>query len=227
VLCPAHCVRKTITKILLEVHQTALASGVPVALGLRLALQTSTIARLPLLLLLLALLPLLLLALLLLLLLLAKQGLTLPLERRLARLVTREHIKMMWARHLASSVPSGLSMTKKPPRARLRVGSVHLARLPAPWDTRAVKTVLLERSKACRGNSDAICALQALMVHRQQVLKTAAKHAVQEPSPLRLARQCAPFVQLELGAVVLPPSKPPLASRALPGHTILYQGQQT
>ena len=205
-LCPAHCVRKTITKILLEVHQTALASGVPVALGLRLALQTSTIARLPLLLLLLALLPLLLLALLLLLLLLAKQGLTLPLERRLARLVTREHIKMMWARHLASSVPSGLSMTKKPPRARLRVGSVHLARLPAPWDTRAVKTVLLERSKACRGNSDAICALQALMVHRQQVLKTAAKHAVQEPSPLRLARQCAPFVQLVLTATWVLPS---------------------
>ena len=206
-LCPAHCVRKTITKILLEVHQTALASGVPVALGLRLALQTSTIARLPLLLLL-ALLPLLLLALLLalLLLLLAKQGLTLPLERRLARLVTREHIKMMWARHLASSVPSGLSMTKKPPRARLRVGSVHLARLPAPWDTRAVKTVLLERSKACRGNSDAICALQALMVHRQQVLKTAAKHAVQEPSPLRLARQCAPFVQLVLTATWVLPS---------------------
>ena len=202
-LCPAHCVRKTITKILLEVHQTALASGVPVALGLRLALQTSTIARLPLLLLL-ALLPLLLLALLLalllLLLLLAKQGLTLPLERRLARLVTREHIKMMWARHLASSVPSGLSMTKKPPRARLRVGSVYLARLPAPWDTRAVKTVLLERSKACRGNSVAICALKALMVHRQQVLKTAAKHAVQEPSPLRLARQCAPFVLLVLTA---------------------------
>ena len=205
-LCPAHCVRKTITKILLEVHQTALASGVPVALGLRLALQTSTIARLPLLLLLLALLPLLLLALLLLLLLLAKQGLTLPLERRLARLVTREHIKMMWARHLASSVPSGLSMTKKPPRARLRVGSVHLARLPAPWDTRAVKTVLLERSKACRGNSDAICALKALMVHRQQVLKTAAKHAVQEPSPLRLARQCAPFVQLVLTATWVLPS---------------------
>ena len=204
-LCPAHCVRKTITKILLEVHQTALASGVPVALGLRLALQTSTIARLPLLLLL-ALLPLLLLALLLLLLLLAKQGLTLPLERRRARLVTREHIKMMWARHLASSVPSGLSMTKKPPRARLRVGSVHLARLPAPWDTRAVKTVLLERSKACRGNSDAICALKALMVHRQQVLKTAAKHAVQEPSPLRLARQCAPFVQLVLTATWVPPS---------------------
>ena len=204
-LCPAHCVRKTITKILLEVHQTALASGVPVALGLRLALQTSTIARLPLLLLL-ALLPLLLLALLLLLLLLAKQGLTLPLERRLARLVTREHIKMMWARHLASSVPSGLSMTKKPPRARLRVGSVHLARLPAPWDTRAVKTVLLERSKACRGNSDAICALKALMVHRQQVLKTAAKHALQEPSPLRLARQCAPFVLLVLTATWVPPS---------------------
>ena len=206
-LCPAHCVRKTITKILLEVHQTALASGVPVALGLRLALQTSTIARLPLLLLL-ALLPLLLLALLLalLLLLLAKQGLTLPLERRLARLVTREHIKMMWARHLASSVPSGLSMTKKPPRARLRVGSVHLARLPAPWDTRAVKTVLLERSKACRGNSDAICALKALMVHRQQVLKTAAKHAVQEPSPLRLARQCAPFAQLVLTATWVLPS---------------------
>ena len=206
-LCPAHCVRKTITKILLEVHQTALASGVPVALGLRLALQTSTIARLPLLLLL-ALLPLLLLALLLalLLLLLAKQGLTLPLERRLARLVTREHIKMMWARHLASSVPSGLSMTKKPPRARLRVGSVHLARLPAPWDTRAVKTVLLERSKACRGNSVAICALKALMVHRQQVLKTAAKHAVQEPSPLRLARQCAPFVQLVLTATWVLPS---------------------
>jgi len=207
VLCPAHCVRKTITKILLEVHQTALASGVPVALGLRLALQTSTIARLPLLLLL-ALLPLLLLALLLalLLLLLAKQGLTLPLERRLARLVTREHIKMMWARHLASSVPSGLSMTKKPPRARLRVGSVYLARLPAPWDTRAVKTVLLERSKACRGNSVAICALKALMVHRQQVLKTAAKHAVQEPSPLRLARQCAPFVQLVLTATWVLPS---------------------
>ena len=209
-LCPAHCVRKTITKILLEVHQTALASGVPVALGLRLALQTSTIARLPLLLLLLALLPLLLLALLLalllLLLLLAKQGLTLPLERRLARLVTREHIKMMWARHLASSVPSGLSMTKKPPRARLRVGSVYLARLPAPWDTRAVKTVLLERSKACRGNSVAICALKALMVHRQQVLKTAAKHAVQEPSPLRLARQCAPFVQLVLTATWVLPS---------------------
>ena len=208
-LCPAHCVRKTITKILLEVHQTALASGVPVALGLRLALQTSTIARLPLLLLL-ALLPLLLLALLLalllLLLLLAKQGLTLPLERRLARLVTREHIKMMWARHLASSVPSGLSMTKKPPRARLRVGSVYLARLPAPWDTRAVKTVLLERSKACRGNSDAICALKALMVHRQQVLKTAAKHAVQEPSPLRLARQCAPFAQLVLTATWVLPS---------------------
>lgn len=208
-LCPAHCVRKTITKILLEVHQTALASGVPVALGLRLALQTSTIARLPLLLLL-ALLPLLLLALLLalllLLLLLAMQGLTLPLERRLARLVTREHIKMMWARHLASSVPSGLSMTKKPPRARLRVGSVPLARLPAPWDTRAVKTVLLERSKACRGNSVAICALKALMVHRQQVLKTAAKHAVQEPSPLRLARQCAPFVQLVLTATWVLPS---------------------
>lgn len=204
-LCPAHCVRKTITKILLEVHQTALASGVPVALGLRLALQTSTIARLPLLLLL-ALLPLLLLALLLLLLLLAKQGLTLPLERRLARLVTREHIKMMWARHLASSVPSGLSMTKKPPRARLRVGSVYLARLPAHWDTRAVKTVLLERSKACRGNSDAICALKVLMVHRQQVLKTAAKHAVQEPSPLRLARQCAPFVQLVLTATWVLPS---------------------
>lgn len=206
-LCPAHCVRKTITKILLEVHQTALASGVPVALGLRLALQTSTIARLPLLLLL-ALLPLLLLALLLalLLLLLAKQGLTLPLERRLARLVTREHIKMMWARHLASSVPSGLSMTKKPPRARLRVGSVYLARLPAPWDTRAVKTVLLERSKACRGNSVAICALKALMVHRQQVLKTAAKHAVQEPSLLRLARQCAPFVQLVLTATWVLPS---------------------
>ena len=189
-LCPAHCVRKTITKILLEVHQTALASGVPVALGLRLALQTSTIARLPLLLLLL----------------LAKQGLTLPLERRLARLVTREHIKMMWARHLASSVPSGLSMTKKPPRARLRVGSVPLARLPAPWDTRGVKTVLLERSKACRGNSVAICALKALMVHRQQVLKTAAKHAVQEPSPLRLARQCAPFVQLVLTATWVLPS---------------------
>jgi len=209
VLCPAHCVRKTITKILLEVHQTALASGVPVALGLRLALQTSTIARLPLLLLL-ALLPLLLLALLLalllLLLLLAMQGLTLPLERRLARLVTREHIKMMWARHLASSVPSGLSMTKKPPRARLRVGSVYLARLPAHWDTRAVKTVLLERSKACRGNSVAICALKALMVHRQQVLKTAAKHAVQEPSPLRLARQCAPFVQLVLTATWVLPS---------------------
>ena len=35
------------------------------------------------------------------------------------------------------------------------------------------------------------------------------------------------LVQLELGAVVLPPSKPPLASRALPGHTILHQGQQT
>jgi len=209
VLCPAHCVRKTITKILLEVHQTALASGVPVALGLRLALQTSTIARLPLLLLL-ALLPLLLLALLLalllLLLLLAMQGLTLPLERRLARLVTREHIKMMWARHLASSVPSGLSMIKKPPRARLRVGSVYLARLPAHWDTRAVKTVLLERSKACRGNSVAICALKALMVHRQQVLKTAAKHAVQEPSPLRLARQCAPFVQLVLTATWVLPS---------------------
>jgi len=209
VLCPAHCVRKTITKILLEVHQTALASGVPVALGLRLALQTSTIARLPLLLLL-ALLPLLLLALLLalllLLLLLAMQGLTLPLERRLARLVTREHIKMMWARHLASSVPSGLSMTKKPPRARLRVGSVYLARLPAHWDTRAVKTVLLERSKACRGNSVAICALKALMVHRQQVLKTAAKHAVQEPSLLRLARQCAPFVQLVLTATWVLPS---------------------
>jgi hypothetical protein len=209
VLCPAHCVRKTITKILLEVHQTALASGVPVALGLRLALQISTIARLPLLLLL-ALLPLLLLALLLalllLLLLLAMQGLTLPLERRLARLVTREHIKMMWARHLASSVPSGLSMTKKPPRARLRVGSVYLARLPAHWDTRAVKTVLLERSKACRGNSVAICALKALMVHRQQVLKTAAKHAVQEPSPLRLARQCAPFVQLVLTATWVLPS---------------------
>ena len=208
-LCPAHCVRKTITKILLEVHQTALASGVPVALGLRLALQTSTIARLPLLLLL-ALLPLLLLALLLalllLLLLLAMQGLTLPLERRLARLVTREHIKMMWARHLASSVPSGLSMTKKPPRARLRVGSVYLARLPAPWDTRAVKTVLLERSKACRGNSVAVCALKALMVHRQQVLKTAAKHAVQEPSLLRLARQCAPFVQLVLTATWVLPS---------------------
>jgi len=209
VLCPAHCVRKTITKILLEVHQTALASGVPVALGLRLALQTSTIARLPLLLLL-ALLPLLLLALLLalllLLLLLAMQGLTLPLERRLARLVTREHIKMMWARHLASSVPSEHSMTKRPPRARLRVGYVCLARLPAPWDTRAVKTVLLERSKACRGNSVAICALKALMVHRQQTPKTAAKHALQEPSPLRLARQCAPFVQLVLTATWVLPS---------------------
>jgi len=191
VLCPAHHVRKTITKILLEVHQTALANGVPVVPGLRLALQTSTIARL---LILRAIRR------------IAKQGLTLPLEWRLARLVTREHIKMMWARHLASSVPSGLSMTKKPPRARLRVGSVYLARLPAHWDTRAVKTVLLERSKACRGNSVAICALKALMVHRQQVLKTAAKHAVQEPSPLRLARQCAPFVQLVLTATWVLPS---------------------
>ena len=202
-LCPAHCVRKTITKILLEVHQTALASGVPVALGLRLALKTSTIARLPLLLLL-ALLPLLLLALLLalllLLLLLAMQGLTLPLERRLARLVTREHIKMMWARHLASSVPSEHSMTKRPPRARLRVGYVCLARLPAPWDSRAVKIVPLERSKAYRGKCVAICALKALMVHRQQTPKTAAKYALQEPSPLRLARQCAPFVLLVLTA---------------------------
>jgi len=97
-------------------------------------------------------------------------------------------------------------MTKKPPRARLRVGSVYLARLPAHWDTRAVKTVLLERSKACRGNSVAICALKALMVHRQQVLKTAAKHAVQEPSLLRLARQCAPFVQLVLTATWVLPS---------------------
>ena len=189
VLCPARHARKTITKILSEVHQTALANGAPVTLGLRLAPLTSTIAR--------PLIPIRR---------IAKQVLTLPLERRLARLVTREHIKMMWARHLASSVPSGLSMTKKPPRARLRVGSVHLARLPAPWDTRAVKTVLLERSKACRGNSDAICALKALMVHRQQVLKTAAKHAVQEPSPLRLARQCAPFAQLVLTATWVLPS---------------------
>ena len=35
------------------------------------------------------------------------------------------------------------------------------------------------------------------------------------------------LVPLELGAVALVPSKPPLASRARPGHTILYQGQQT
>jgi hypothetical protein len=191
VLCPAHHVRKTITKILLEVHQTALANGVPLVPGLRLAQQTSAIARL---LIIRAIRR------------IAKQGLTLPLERRLARLVTREHIKMMWAKLLALSVPSALSMTKKPPRHRLRVGSVYLARLPAPWDTRAAKTVLLERSKACRGKCDAICAPKALMVHRQQALKTAVNHALQEPSPLRLARQCAPFVLLVLTATWVPPS---------------------
>lgn len=183
VLCPARHARKTITKILSEVHQTALANGAPVTLGLRLAPLTSTIAR--------PLIPIRR---------IAKQGLTLPLERRLARLVTREHIKMMWARHLASSVPSEHSMTKRPPRARLRVGYVCLARLPAPWDSRAVKIVPLERSKAYRGKCDAICALKALMAHRQQTPKTAAKHALQEPSPLRLARQCAPFVLLVLTA---------------------------
>lgn len=189
VLCPARHARKTITKILSEVHQTALANGAPVTLGLRLAPLTSTIAR--------PLIPIRR---------IAKQGLTLPLERRLARLVTREHIKMMWARRLALSVPSGLSMTKRPPRDRLRVGSVYLARLPAPWDTRAAKTVLLERSKACRGKCDAICAPKALMDHRQQALRTAAKHALQEPSPLRPVRQCAPFVLLVLTATWVPPS---------------------
>ena len=85
-LCPAHHVRKTITKILLEVHQTTLANGVPFVPGLRLAQQTSAIARL---LIIRAIRR------------IAKQGLALPLEWRLARLVTREHIKMMWAKLLA------------------------------------------------------------------------------------------------------------------------------
>ncbi len=86
VLCPARHARKTITKILSEVHQTALASGAPVTLGLRLAPLTSTIAR-----------SLILRAMRR----IAKQGLTLPLEWRLARLVTWVRIKMMWASHLA------------------------------------------------------------------------------------------------------------------------------
>ena len=91
-------------------------------------------------------------------------------------------------------------MTKWPPQARMRVGSVCLAPLQSLRDPRAVCHVLLERSKACPGKCDAICALKAHTVRQCPAAKPTVNCAQQELLPLSLVRRLVLLVLLVLSA---------------------------
>ena len=72
----------------------------------------------------------------------------------------------------------------------MHVGSVYPAPLPSLQDPRAVRTVLLDRSKACPDKCDAISVPKALSDQRlNRAAKRTANHALRELLPLSLVRQ--------------------------------------